>query len=665
MIRRNPFSLVKASDFSDEQIQELWVEVGKNQISQIIEPQERLSKFILGGKGAGKTHILRYHSYSVMRLRTAGASALNSVVREGYLAVFLRATAIDAARFEATSQVEEKWQQLFGIYVELRLGELVLEALCDLVESCDLEEDLSVDKFIEEIAKSVIDLDLRPGDSLRDLQKWISSERQSIDHAVINSAFSGNLNITARFSLGGLSLALGRATSLLSPSLAKIPLLYLIDEVENFSESQQKVVNTLIRYTEGNASFRVSGRLYSMKTHATIGGGEENKEGSEFKTSNLDDIMRKWSGYSRFAHKFVAKRIEAAGGWRSGKSASLSTESVFESVDRSNFYSNALRRVQYEAKDDGGIRKLNAALMAGKADPELASEITSVLTEGIPPLISRINILLFCKKARRSRNLLNLANKIAEEATAFVDSKGQLRGTFYNAYGHWAIDAFAQCCREAGGSKRVIYAGFSTFVQMSCNNPRNLLIVLGRAYALAAFRDVDMLSGEMLSIELQTIASAEAASFLYESDSNFGSPSVRARQATSRLGELLRTARFALNIPEVSPLSISFSEEGLTENAQKELVNALNYSFVYELADGRPDRNSQRLHRKIHLNPLLAPKWELPLATRGDIHLTPELMNSIFDFEKAINFERNLKILSNKWNFQFGLDGDSQRVLFQ
>src|ERR1022692_1346070 len=132
MEQTNPFALVRASDYTDEQINSLWVEIGPKLISTIIEPQSRISKFILGGKGTGKTHLLRYYSYPVSRLRFPNKSGLSILVEQKFLAIFLRANGIDAARFEATSEVDSKWQQLFGVYLELRLVEGVLDALCDI-----------------------------------------------------------------------------------------------------------------------------------------------------------------------------------------------------------------------------------------------------------------------------------------------------------------------------------------------------------------------------------------------------------------------------------------------------------------------------------------------------------------------------------------------------
>jgi hypothetical protein len=140
---------------------------------------------------------------------------------------------------------------------------------------------------------------------------------------------------------------------------------------------------------------------------------------------------------------------------------------------------------------------------------------------------------------------------------------------------------------------------------------------------------------------------------MYERDTNYGSRSEQARDVVTRLAEILRVARYALNIPEVSPLAVSFSDADLSTAAKRALDSALNYSFIYEISDGRPDRNNQRLNRKIQLNPLLSPRWGLPIAVRGDIGLSKDLVNSIFDPQLQNDFNFRLKGLSARWNTPF------------
>lgn len=176
---------------------------------------------------------------------------------------------------------------------------------------------------------------------------------------------------------------------------------------------------------------------------------------------------------------------------------------------------------------------------------------------------------------------------------------------------------------------------------------------------------MDFVSGQKLSLELQTEAASDSARFMYESDTNFGQDSDIALAAISRLASILRTARFSINIPEVSPLAFSFSDDDLTARA-KSTAKRVELLACFEMTDGRPDRNSQKLNRKIQLNPLLSPKWSLPISRRGDISLNKELLSAVFDAQGSEDFDILLKRLEQKWNTisKAAVDDTPQGALF-
>ena len=61
----NPFSVVKANEFTITQIIDNWVPMAGSEDGFVasLNPQELMPKYILGSKGCGKTHLLRYYSF--------------------------------------------------------------------------------------------------------------------------------------------------------------------------------------------------------------------------------------------------------------------------------------------------------------------------------------------------------------------------------------------------------------------------------------------------------------------------------------------------------------------------------------------------------------------------------------------------------------------------
>ena len=56
---------------------------------------------------------------------------------------------------------------------------------------------------------------------------------------------------------------------------------------------------------------------------------------------------------------------------------------------------------------------------------------------------------------------------------------------------------------------------------------------------------------------------------------------------------------------------------------------------------------------------MISPIYGLPISKRGDIGLPPNLVNAIFDFNRAKEFEALLKNYNIKWNQPFTRDESS------
>lgn len=658
----NPFALVRASDYTDDQVNRLWVEIGEDQVAAILEPRSVVSKYILGGKGTGKTHLLRHASYPVIRLRMPRVSGVDVIKSVGYLAVFLRATILDAPRFEESQGQAREWQQVFATYLELKLIETALESLVE-VRRTSPEKSFSDRDLVRTLLRDVADPSTADLDSLESLLAWVIESRKRIDLAVNNFAFTGSLAVFIPFGMGTLAPQVGPAVKAWCPELRPFQFLFFIDEFENFTVLQQQVLNTLIRFAEGRVSYRVCGRLYSRSTLSTIGGGEENREGSEFKTVKLDGILQSNPLYANFANRFIMKRLAESrkvGAIESAANLAIDPSRCFSEPSSDQFYLLAMGLESPERSLASVIafgETLYADLLSD--DAEQAGYVMAHLTQGIPPLFQRLNILLFVKRFGSRERARGVAEEISAASRAYLQRSYSPRSTYKRDLNHWKADLLAQIYREWGAMSSP-YAGFGTLTRISSGNPRNLLVILGKAYEIATFRGIDFMGSAPLPVSIQTEACIEAANFMWDSDSNFGAPSDDAKTAVSNLATLLRTARYAINIPEVSPLAVSFSFENLDDVAKKVVSSALNYSFVFEVQN-RPNRNDQRVDRKIHLNPLLSPRWGLPVMVRGDLGISVDVANSIFNPALKREFDEHLRSLAAKWSNPFRrVDGPRQ-----
>jgi hypothetical protein len=98
----------------------------------------------------------------------------------------------------------------------------------------------------------------------------------------------------------------------------------------------------------------------------------------------------------------------------------------------------------------------------------------------------------------------------------------------------------------------------------------------------------------------------------------------------TRLGQLLRDVRFSDKPSECSLSTFSANTTGSTKEALVVLRAADDWSMLVRVAGGQPDRNEGRVDEKFQIHPMLAPRWDLPIARRGSLALNGKEVSAIF-----------------------------------
>jgi hypothetical protein len=121
----NPFVVTRAVDFTDAQILGQWVDLpGVGGFRALARPASNMPMLILGGKGSGKTHLMRYLSTSV---QLAGGRSAEAIVADGFVGTYLLCGGINAARFAGKGFSADTWLPVFQYNFDLTLAELCLK----------------------------------------------------------------------------------------------------------------------------------------------------------------------------------------------------------------------------------------------------------------------------------------------------------------------------------------------------------------------------------------------------------------------------------------------------------------------------------------------------------------------------------------------------------
>jgi len=307
---KNPFAITKAIDFTDEQIAQYWVDMN---FKETIAPTSRNSRIILGGKGSGKTHVLRYFSYNVQKTRAEG-TLLDHFKTERYLGIYLLCNSLNAGRFSNKEISDEVWEVLFNYYFELELAELLLKCISEILIPIKGERHIDQDDE-RKIVLDILSHFASPNrcENILDLVEYIANERKKVDYTVNNCVFTGKVEHEIQITRGRLIYALPTIFERFFAD-AEFTFVYIIDELENLTECQQRFIHTLYREKQGPCTFRIGVRLYGLKSKETYAAGQRNMDGSEHEEIYLDNIFRSnGQKYKEFAQGLLLTRLQEGG----------------------------------------------------------------------------------------------------------------------------------------------------------------------------------------------------------------------------------------------------------------------------------------------------------------------------------------------------------------
>lgn len=637
LLSKNPFNTIKANDLNDDEINSQWVNIPNKSFADLFSPKSKIAKYIVGGKGSGKTHLMRYFSYQAQLIRNKEAP-LSGIVDDGYFGIYFQASGLHGSRFDnLPSNNDELKLSAFTFYFELWLTGQLLESIKSI---------LSIDSSLignqKEFCTDILALFDEPPtasdsiNSVNDLLNTIEDLLKKVDIEINNCHFKDNLDIKVICSRGALIFGIPKLLSKHSPTLKDTTFLYLADELENISKKQQEYFNTLIREKEIPATFRIGVRRHGIKTYKTLGSGEENKEGHEYEVTRLDNEFSDESSYSDFAIELIINRLVSKG----MAPIELLNDTDHESliIKRKNYLQSLFETpvfdsIRYNSESGSPILKPFCSRLYKSKKIHNIHTISNSLSCPDNLIAEKAAIHLFCQEWKKEelseKQLFETARKIGKELKKFNDDT---ENSITSKINYYQNNYLASVLRSQNQNNLDSYAGLENLLNLTKGFPRHILTILRHIYKVEVFSGRQPFSPHnRVSIKAQKLALKESSDWFHDDCTTEGELGNQVAIFLDRLCELLRLDFYADKPVECSSSSFALKKSSLSKDQQRILEWATMIRVLIPADRLRQDKNSQQTTNKYHLNGLLCPRWGLPVQRRGALSINESDATALLD----------------------------------
>lgn len=254
---------------------------------------------LLGGRGTGKTTVLRSLSYE-------GQFALNGkdsdeIPKFKYYGVYYRVNTNRVTAFMGPEIAVPKWSKIFAHYFNLVCCDLLLGFLEWHHEYCPLLSRLAK----TDCNRVAVSLHLPEVNDINELAGRITDALAQFEAYINNIADDGTMPL----SLQGAPIDILTEAILALPHFREKNFFILIDEYENLEDYQQQVINTLIKHSGQLYSFKIGVKELGWRCRTTLNRNEQLISPADYVKIQISEKLE-GERFSEFARKVCNERIE-------------------------------------------------------------------------------------------------------------------------------------------------------------------------------------------------------------------------------------------------------------------------------------------------------------------------------------------------------------------
>lgn len=549
------------------------------------ELEKRRPCVLVGGRGTGKTTVLRGLSYEGRYALTPSAPPSTW----SYFGLYYKVNTNRVTAFSGPELSDNRWARIFGHYINL--------ILCDSISRFMLwyEDTVGTSAQADPEGLSAVceSLHVEPAEDYRGLSNRIKMALIRFESIVNNIGDrAGDLKLSAQ----GLPIDLLCELIGASPEFSGKAFYFLIDEYESLSPLQQRVLNTLIKHCGERYSFKIGVRALGWDIHETLKPGE---------------ILESPADYARI--------------------------DISERLDEDRFGTFALdvcnNRLRYLSPDFTVPTDITA-LFPGLSDDAEASHwgIEDIVSEPKEALLESFPESAFLIRAMDPLEIYFLhfwakgANTSIEIAFKDFLASPESWRTRYGNYKHSLLYTLRSGLQ--GVRTRKLYAGWHTYANLAGGNIRYLLALVYRGLVqhLVDAEDGELADG--VSFETQTTAAKKVARERLEELEGLSADGTTLAQLVTGLGKIFGTmaAQAEGHAPEVTQFCVTrnaSSHDVTAERVDKLLRAGVMLLALRRFAGTKPTGRDDIHQYDYMLHPLFSALFDFSYRKKRRTELGP------------------------------------------
>lgn len=600
-------------------------------------------RIIIGGRGCGKTMLLRYVSHQSMFSPSRTDISINSF---SHIGLYWRIDTQFASALTKRNIEQDVWLAAFEHMASLLIGIELISSLENIARSQfegfgpkELEKVQinNIDIYDASLSISLASLKNEFRNKLKQFQVWVNNVRTVQAPLFLPKALVNTMIEEIQMQV---------------PFLRCSTFYVYLDEYENLLIEQQKLINTWLKHSEVPLIFNLAMKRNAFKERATTG-NEQLTDIHDFRQIDLEDFEQ--SDFDLFAAEILFFRLEKSG----VKNLPINT-SILRDPDKVT----ERKSKEYRGNVLGEARKMFPTLTQNELashvinDKSLSIKLSNDIEKALKrrglklspglfmiPEFPEISIIVPALLYRRRLNVDTVLGEIKKckehKPNKFYGTTDWVKNNFIGSLILF-YDSLSRVCP--------IYSGYDTFCMMSQGNIRHFLELCHKSLSKSSFTAGSKSKSYIKPIDQAEAAKQASIAFLNEIKS-CGKLGNRLHTFVLRLGGLFHLSHKILtqSEPEQTHFSITSGKKPLDFDTKELLSEAVKWSVLYEEKSTKQKSTSTPDDVEYVLNPIYSPYFNISYRKKRKLELNIDEVDGLAN-GSVDEYEMLLKKYKKQWS---------------